>query len=286
MDMVKNMLKKFKENLNKLKFRKWFVVLIVAMILAIILCAFGKNNIKFIGLLMILLSGTCYFVLSILYLFVHMHDDMWKIIFIFACILFYVYIIVMYCVLANKISSNFPEFKEDLMQLFINSFSSIVPAIIGIGGTYFAAIYGGKKAIEATEKQLRAQAEDEENKVKENKGIAIRIISKLLKEEIINNVNNLHKICFSENEIQQGENYDYTEIKRYLQFKDYDNVKYEIIKYCDEDIVEDVIDIYGIFSIFKRHSNINEMDEEEVKKINMLRDKYNSFLKKIENEVN
>ena len=73
MDMVKNMLKKFKENLNKLKFRKWFVVLIVAMILAIILCAFGKNNIKFIGLLMILLSGTCYFVLSILYLFVHMH---------------------------------------------------------------------------------------------------------------------------------------------------------------------------------------------------------------------
>lgn len=277
-----------KKLLFKINFAKFTWILVKIMVVGIIIAFLGKTNdiylLKILGIILILGDLILMFLEMVLYQLKTLIDDIGKIFFSIVCVAFYFYIVISYGTLINKIVPNFPEYKNEMMQLFIYSFTGIIPAFVGVVATYFAAIHGGKKAMEATEKQLDAQAEKEKDRLKKNKSIAIRIIVKLLKEEIEDNVKCLKKAQLLEQKKIYKSNHEYVAIKQYLKFVDYDNVKYEIIKYSDEDIVEEVIDIYEIFRIFARHDNLNEMGGKEFNKITKLEQKYNSFLKKIESK--
>ncbi|WP_156964255.1 hypothetical protein [Clostridium sulfidigenes] len=294
MDRIKRWFKKkfskkyIKELLNKINFTKFTWVVVIAFIVGLSLIFYGNIEkfftIKLIGIILMLVDLILGVIELFLYQLKFIIDDIDKMFLFISFGITYICLIIGYATLTDKIVSGFPEYREELTELFIYSFTGLVPAIITVIATYLAAIHGGKKAMEATEKQLDAQADKEKDRLKKSRSIAIRIIVKLLKEEIEDNVNYLKKAQLLEKKNIYKSNHEYAAIKRYLKFVDYDNVKYEIIKYCDEDIVEEVIDIYEIFRIFARHDNLNEIDGKEFKKITKLEQKYNSFLKTIESK--
>jgi hypothetical protein len=173
---------------------------------------------------------------------------------------------------------------DKMYELYFSTFSAIMSAMIAVGGTYFGAVYGGKKAIEVTEKQLNVQEEKEREKLMNNKQIAIRIITKLLKEEIKDNEQVIKEAgIFSKVKKGYGVQCSYAGLEKKVSIENYDNIKYEIIKYCEEEIVEDVIDIYEMFYILLRHRDLNEISKKEFAKIVLLEGNLNKLLSKINN---
>ena len=170
-----------------------------------------------------------------------------------------------------------------MYELYFSAFGSLVAAFIGVGGTYFGAIYGGKKALEAVQKQLDKQERDNINKNLENKKIVIRIITKFLKEELIDNrkvINEIHIFKYLSKGFKTQ--YEYGKNKMKIKLDDYNKIKYELVKYCEEVLVEEVIDVYELFYILLRYNDLMQLNEKEYNKIKLLEDKLNNLIDKID----
>ncbi|MBU3193481.1 hypothetical protein [Clostridium algidicarnis] len=150
---------------------------------------------------------------------------------------------------------------------------------IGLIGTLLGAIVGAFGSYFGTMKSLDKQMERENfikvEQDKENKEIVMRIITKFLKEEIVDN-----KIIIEKEELYKhltqgfGTQYGYN-FRTKIKFDSYESVKFYLIKYSDEKMVEDIIDLYGLFYILVRYTDINQLDEGEYNKLIDLKCKIN-----------
>ena len=139
---------------------------------------------------------------------------------------------------------------------------------------------------EAIRKNATAIEEEYNNKKNEDKEMVIRIITKFLKEEIIDN-----NLCIERTSLYEyikrghGVQYGYGGIKQGIKLDSYEKIKYELIKYPNEDLVESVIDLYELFYLLLRYDDLKEFDKKEFKKIATIKLKTNEVLKKIGYEV-
>jgi len=275
------MKEKIKSILNKINFKKLTIALIVLLVASIWISIYV--NFK-IGVFIISGSMTGMLIEFILYSLKKMIDDIENIIGVFLAVAWFILVITLYGKLANFIIPRlFSENADKMYELYFSAFGSLVAAFIGVGGTYFGAIYGGKKALEAVQKQLDKQERDNINKNLENKKIVIRIITKFLKEELIDNrkvINEIHIFKYLSKGFKTQ--YEYGKNKMKIKLDDYNKIKYELVKYCEEVLVEEVIDVYELFYILLRYNDLMQLNEKEYNKIKLLEDKLNNLIDKID----
>jgi len=275
------MKEKVKSILNKINFKKLAIALIVLFVISIWISIYV--NLK-IGVSIISWTMTGMLIEFILYSLKRMIDDVENIIAIFLVIAWFILVITLYGKLANSIIPRFfSENTDKMYELYFSAFGSLVAAFIGVGGTYFGAVYGGKKALEAVQKQLDKQETDNINKNLENKKIVIRIITKFLKEELIDNrkvIDENHIFEYLSKGFKTQYGYDQNKIK--IKLDDYNQIKYELVKYCDEVLVEEVIDVYELFYILLRYNDLIQLNEKEYNKIKLLKSKLNNLIDKID----
>lgn len=274
---------KIKNFLDKMKINE---VLIISIILAMPVTIIGMITKNIILSTIFILLFIIILIFAILLMIRSVIDDIDKIaklLLLFALITF---IITFITVILSKFAYWIvPLYHSDpqndkVYDLVFNTYTSIIAAGIGIVGTYFGAVYGGKKAIEATKIQLDQQAKDNKDQMDENRKFSLKIISKLLYKEIKNNYT-----CYLNYYLIGPVNLDldYKKLKDGLQFEIYDNTKYELIKYSDgNSLVEDVIDVYNLFRIFTRHNFYHELNFYEKKELNELNNKVQKLIANID----
>lgn len=170
-----------------------------------------------------------------------------------------------------------------MYELYFSAFGSLLSAFIGVGATYFGAVYAGKKALEAVQKQLDKQETDNINKNLENKKIVIRIITKFLKEELIDNrkiIDENHIFEYLSKGFRTQYGYDQNKLK--IKLDDYNQIKYELVKYCEEVLVEEVIDVYELFHILLSYNDFVQLTEKEYSKIKFLKIRLDNLIDKID----
>lgn len=174
----------------------------------------------------------------------------------------------------------FPENnKNDIMNLFVNSFSSFIGAIISIFGAFLAAVYGGKKSMEVTKKQMEEQVKKEEERIEKEKVITIRIIVKLLENEILYNYGLLQSSnIYNYLKSDKRKGYYIDGIKDKFRFEVYNNMKYDLLKYPGENAIEDVVDIYEMIYILSRYTDLGDLSDREFNKLSKLEEKISGFL--------
>ncbi|SQB33411.1 hypothetical protein [Clostridium cochlearium] len=191
---------------------------------------------------------------------------------------------IMLGVIANSL--NF-IFQENMLNFYGTILGSLIAGMLGIGGTIWGTKVGGKKAYEGSiavlKEEIKYQNGLKQEKEKENKKNVIRIVTKFLKNEIIKNRDRMEKISFYEH-LQKGFGTQYTYKGLEIVFDSYERVKYELIKYSDEKLVEEVIDLYDLLYMLDRYDDINQLKEEEYKKVFKLEYKIDNILKKIETQ--
>lgn len=276
---MKNIIKKI---LDKIPFKIVTIFLMISFLISIGIAVFLNKGLGLLILLIIYFLGIVEFILFSLKQVI---DDMDKII---GSMAFVAWIVILVTGVGNAmikyVPKYFPDNKEEMYQLYIASFTTIISATLGILGTYFGAIYGGKKSLEAVEKQIAKQEEDIRNKEKENKEIAIRIITKFLKEEILDNKNHIEDVNLYEC-IDNGFGTQYLHyLNRKIKFDSYEEIKYELIKYTTEKLVEDVIDLYELFYLLARYNDLNKLNEKEYNKLSNLEFKLENLIENIESK--
>lgn len=270
---------KIKSFLNKVPFKKVTIVLIVGWVISIIIGLFVNANLGILFLSISFLVSMFFFVLATLK---NIIDDINKIAGILLIIGWIIMIVFNYGKgMIKYIPKYFPNNTNEIYQLFISTFTTTISSAFGILGTYFGAIYGGKKSIEAVERQINKQEAENKKKEEENKKNVIRIITKFLKEEIIDN-----KLVIENTKIYEalekgfGTQYGH-DLSSKMKFNSYERIKYELIKYVDVELVEEVIDIYEMFYLLNRYSDINQLDKRDYGRLLNLKGKIESFLNHI-----
>lgn len=211
------------------------------------------------------------------------YDDIGKIGFGILILAWYIFVVSLAGKLMIKhIPKHYVNNHSEMFDLYTASFTSAVSALIGILGTFYGAIYGGKKTLEAVEKQIIKQDEDNKFKEEENKKMLIRIITKFLKEEIIDNKNEINKTSIY-GSLNKGFKVSLTyNLKQKIKFDSYERIKYDLIKYTDVKLVEDVIDTYELLYLLVRYSDLNQLNEKEYYKLVKFKDKINNLLEQID----
>ena len=271
--------------LEKIDFTKVTIVWGITFVVTIILIILDTNKLTWWTLFNIeIVIGAIFYLLFTLKQII---DDIGKIV-IFMIFLGWAVISIATVgkLMVKYIPKEFPENTSEIFELFTSSFTTFIASSIGVLGTYFGAVYGGKKSLEGVEKQLKKQEEEYNNKKNEDKEMVIRIITKFLKEEIIDN-----NLCIERTSLYEyikrghGVQYGYGGIKQGIKLDSYEKIKYELIKYPNEDLVESVIDLYELFYLLLRYDDLKEFDKKEFKKIATIKLKTNEVLKKIGYEV-
>jgi hypothetical protein len=275
------MKEKVKSILNKINFKKLTIALIVLFVISIWISIY--INLK-IGLFIISGTMTGMLIDFGLYSLKKIIDDIENMIGVFIVVAWFILVITLYGKLANFIIPKFfSENTDKMYELYFSAFGSLVSAFIGVGATYFGAVYAGKKALEAVQKQLDKQETDNINKNLENKKTVIRIITKFLKEELIDNrkvIDENHIFEYLSKGFKTQYGYDQNKIK--IKLDDYNQIKYELVKYCEEALVEEVIDVYELFYILLRYNDLIQLNEKEYNKIKFLKSKLDNLIDKID----
>lgn len=180
----------------------------------------------------------------------------------------------------------YPQNESVMYNLYSTAITSLMTSIIGVAGTYLGAVYGGTKANEAVEKQLKKQDELKIEKEKKDEIIAARIITKLLKEEIIDNNVKLVEQGFYNSIEKIKENHKYyvglSQLRGIIKFDTYESIKYELIRYPSVKIVEEVIELYGLFYFLIRYENNSQFTSKENEKLFSLKSKVNGIIEQLE----
>ncbi|EJT6166366.1 hypothetical protein [Clostridium perfringens] len=134
---------------------------------------------------------------------------------------------------------------------------TLLGALIGALGSYFGA-------MRSLDKQIKYQNYLREKDKKDDRKVVVKVINKILREEIINN-----KIAIEQTKLYENLSYKYKtkkyiyNLKGKIKFDDYERIKFDLLKYTDVELVEEVIDLYSLFYILIRHSDIDEFEEKE-----------------------
>lgn len=275
-----------KKCIDKINFKKTTIALFIPFILSFIFILITKN---LVFLIIFLISSFALLILGFLKWLRAIIDDINKIVFGIISTLIIVTSLTTIIIFLSKIAHwmvpiyySDPE-DDKIYDLIFNTYSGVIAAVIGIAGTYFGAVYGGKKSIEATKIQLEQQAKDNETIRKNNERFALKIISKLLSQEINNNFDILSKNSYFNKITINNANYYYSSIANELKFEIYNNTKYELIKYAENDsLVEEVIDVYGLLEIVTRYTNLKDMNKKDKGRVLHLKNKMTHLIDSIE----
>lgn len=282
---IKGFIKKW---IDKINFKKTTILLIIPFILSFLLILITKS---LVFLIIFLISSLGLLILGFLKWLRTIVDDIDKIVFGIISTLIIVTSLTTLIIFLSKIAhwmvpiyySN-PE-NDKIYDLIFNTYSGVIAAGIGILGTYFAAIYGGKVSMETTKLQLEQQAKDSENRRKENEKFALKIISKLLIQEIKYNIDMLNSFSFFVLINKSKRDKSLKDLANQLKFDVYNNTKYELIKYSSNDsLVEEVIDVYGILQLISKYPDTNSISQSDYYIFKDLEDKIYNLIDHIEKQ--
>lgn len=175
-----------------------------------------------------------------------------------------------------------PDEGENLLEVLGEFIKIITPAAIGLFGTFMGAKYAEKKAIETTKVELQAKNEEEKEQKNYKKTIVIRSIQKLLRNEVEHNYEILREHSLFES---IGKGYgtycDFSGIKERIIVKVYDNIKFKLLEYPGEKVIEDVIVTYEKLELLLIYSNLKDLTEKEFKYISTLEKHFCKLLNEI-----
>ena len=148
-----------------------------------------------------------------------------------------------------------------------NIIAAILGAIVGEFATYFAS----KKIMNLNLEKENYKIQEEQ---KQSKKLVTNLISIVLKEEIENNKKEIEKSrildgikkTLDESSADTTFNYTVGSIPN-LSFSLYEESKWEILKYTNEPIVMETIEVYRKLYLLKRGMTLDEGDKENNKKI-------------------
>lgn len=252
-----------KNLLNKINFKITNYILCPFIPIGLIMLLFNYEIIRSLGKLILSVTVLLLLIVFLLFSIKTIIDDIDKVFYALLVLAFFILVFIASTIVVSKIiylvvPLYYKEGNEEVTSLLFSTYSSVIAAVIGIGGTYFAAIYGGKKSIETTKLQLEQQAKNDEQKKKDDERFALKIISKLLIQEINYNLNILNSINFFSAIETFKVSTPLNGIVCQLKFDVYNNTKYELIKYSSKDsLVENVIDVYGILESLTKYSDAN-----------------------------
>lgn len=174
--------------------------------------------------------------------------------------------------------------NEVIASLISGFGGAIIGAIIGAVGSY----YGSKKIMAAQFKHEEKKAKDRE---KEKERTLVNIVSKVLKQEIINNKKEIvdtNSFKLLKEEIDKIKVQERAQQFRWgdslsekISVKNYEELKWELMKYSDNDILSKIIDAYQIIYFFKRGFELKNLDSNEIKKISSIDKKIEDILKNL-----
>jgi len=165
--------------------------------------------------------------------------------------------------------------------------------IIGIGGTLLGAIMGALGSYLSSKKILQEQFSREERKIdieqQNKKKLLIRVISTILKQEIINNQDGMPlNMCNSIKEKLEivktkgiAQQYRVADIDNRIKVDMYEEMKWELMKYSGDPMILDIIELYNDFYLIKRGFDIYTMKVKEIERISTLEDRIIELLDKL-----
>ena len=161
--------------------------------------------------------------------------------------------------------------------------TNVVIAFMGIAGTFGAAIYGGKKTMESVKEQYNLMIQDEMSKDKKRKDEILMYISKFLKNEMEYNYNVLCKWkLFDYIDEGYGTQFGFPEKKEEkLMLETYDKMKFELIKYAGNAIINEIIYIYDCLDLLFTFRDLKELDEAKFEKLKNFKGTYSWVLEQL-----
>lgn len=168
---------------------------------------------------------------------------------------------------------------------------NVAVALIGVIGTFAAAIYGGKKSIEAVKLEMKDQKDKQNEEIKEKKANTKKIIKQILKREMEHNYNSLNELGlfkFINNDCSSNLNIATNNIDNYFYFEDYKSIRYEMIKFVDDELVNLVFDIYDSILMIYNKSNslkgLKKLNKKDYEKLKSLEDNYNKLFNRFNSD--
>ncbi|MEK3771083.1 hypothetical protein MKY14_21305 [Paenibacillus sp. FSL R5-0887] len=143
-----------------------------------------------------------------------------------------------------------------MSDLFINSMTSVVSALVG-------ALFGYRGAIKGSILQIQQSQQKEKEEREERQKNMVRSIFHLLSFEIEQNFSHLSftslmKILESEGRVDYLLN-----TKGKMKFEEYNSIKYEMMKQMDDEYVMRTITTYHFFYTLNKCDNILNLTESE-----------------------
>ncbi|MDU7365404.1 hypothetical protein [Clostridium sp.] len=276
---------KIKNLLSKLRINEVLIISIILAIPTTIIVLVTKNLIvSYIFILLFIII----FIFAILFITKKLIDDINKIIISFLFFALITFIVTFITVVLSKFAywivpmyHSGPQ-DDKVYDLVFNTYTSIIAAVIGIAGTYLGAIYGGKKALEVTKIQLDQQHKENKNTIEENKKYALKIITKLLTQEIEMNYIRILGIAVHLQDLK--EDFPLTSLHNNFRFEVYNNTKYELIKYSNNNsLFDEVIEVYSSLELLISYDNVNKIPKIYHKKVKTLYNKIYNLRTKIKN---
>ena len=166
--------------------------------------------------------------------------------------------------------------EDTICITIITTLSTLLGGILGFGGAIISGKWSYKGAIDAVTRQINSKHEEEQKEREENGRVADAILEHFVRHEITANYKHHDDGTFiSRLKMDKPSKYGYS--PKFLEFEEFNKIKYELIKYSTSSAKE-VLDIYKMFSIFERHSDIQSFNQNDFEKVREIffryKDKY------------
>jgi hypothetical protein len=134
---------------------------------------------------------------------------------------------------------------------------------VGFFGNYSGGIIGGIVAYLIAAKQIRDERERSQKEHEEKQMLAKRIVSLFLSQEIDRNFKIMESDWYFDSSLQErNEPFQFMHNDWNFSIKEFDNVKYELIKY-DDPIIKQVLEVYTMFIKLNNTNDINQLSQED-----------------------
>ncbi|MDI9215962.1 hypothetical protein [Clostridium tertium] len=168
-------------------------------------------------------------------------------------------------------SSSIVNIDASNKEYFFLIFTSIFTSIFGLLGTLIGTYISGKKSADLVKMEFIHNKNDKLEELEKNKEFSLKIIKKLLSQELNNNFNFLNRCNLFAS--LKNKNYNHSLSKPFkdgLEFNVYDNVKFELIKYpTNDELIENILKVYGLLQELTKYDRVKDIIDKE----------YNKFIK-------
>ncbi|GAB6170925.1 hypothetical protein JCM15765_04030 [Paradesulfitobacterium aromaticivorans] len=156
--------------------------------------------------------------------------------------------------------------------------TNIITTIITAASGIIGALIGGRAANKAALRQIQEERIIREQDKKEREIVTISVILRFLWYGINKNMEILNYFgngwCWEKlkTEIKPFEH----EFSVSLYFKEYEEIKYELLKY-DHKLIRDVLEIYDLFTLLDKHKDIKKLSQDEFDRLKELASLFESL---------